>query len=584
MGGASGHERKDGSTDLREALESARAERDAIAAKAFRQRERLQSLWQQARTSKLASDDKLRRTRADLEAARRSLGYRLEAAIRRRIRAVTSRGGSGGPRPSAPPRAAVVPPELELDARRFRTGLLERVAAGSVAAGGASAAGPLRLAVVAGPTGAVAQAAVARNLSGLDGIAASTEDLAALATGGGRPFDAVLLLDPVEFEGLPDHPIRIAWLGDVPEPWLDRAGFDDLDLVLVASAGSRAIVEARSAKVATVVASPDTTDGAAALRNSLLRWIELRHVALHIGPVTREAAAGWGDLPFGRAVQRAFERRGLSASVHVHAERDSVRAVRADHAIHIFGVRAPAVRRGQPTLLWIISHPDHVTRELVTAYDAVGVASTSFLEELRRWLGPDAPPTFPLHQATDPEWFFPEAGGPSHELLFVGSSRKVRRPILDDLADTSHDLAVYGGGWTPDLIDPRHLRGEWVPNAQLRRFYAGAAIVLSDAYADMRDEGFIANRVYDALASGAFVISEPVAGLDEEFDGAVVAYRDRAELHDRVDHYLAHPAERRALAEVGRRAVLARHTFAHRVAAIIDAFDTVEPRSADPRG
>ena len=117
-----------------------------------------------------------------------------------------------------------------------------------------------------------------------------------------------------------------------------------------------------------------------------------------------------------------------------------------------------------------------------------------------------------LHQATDPERFHPDPTGPAHELLFVGSSRKVRRRILADLAGTSRDVAVYGGGWTPELLDPHRLRGEWIPNDQLRRYYSSAGIVLCDHYDDMRDEGFISNRAYDALACGAFVDLRSGAG------------------------------------------------------------------------
>jgi glycosyltransferase involved in cell wall biosynthesis len=261
-----------------------------------------------------------------------------------------------------------------------------------------------------------------------------------------------------------------------------------------------------------------------------------------------------------------LQRRGWPATVHVFAERDSAPAQRADVALHIFGARAPEVHAGQVSLLWVISHADRISRAMCEPYDVVFAASDLFGRQLADRV---RPPVVSLHQATDPDRFYPEPGGPAHELLFVGSSRGIRRRILADLAGTTHDLAVYGGGWTADLLDPRHLRGAWIPNWELRRYYSSAAIVLCDHYDDMRDEGFISNRAYDALASGAFVISDRVPGMDDEFDGGVVTYDGAAELQALVDRYLRNPGERAALAERGRAAVLDRHTFAHRVEVIV---------------
>jgi hypothetical protein len=384
--------------------------------------------------------------------------------------------------------------------------------------------------------------------------------------------DVALLLDPsVDISAMPDHLILIGWVGNAPDRWLAWPRFDDLDVVLVADDAVRTRVEAATAKAASAVPDLATAPGAEAFRATLERWLAARHVAIHLAAPTWEAAAGWGDTPFARGVQRAFERRGWPATVHVFAERDRPAAIRADLSLHLFGLRAPAVRPGQPTILWIISHPDLVRRELCLAYDLIGVASDPFLGYLREWLGPDCPPLLPLHQATDPDRFYPEAGAPPHHLLFVGSARDGRRPIIDDLAGTPHDLAVYGRRWAGSSLDPSHLRGDWIANDRLHQYYASAAIVLSDTWADMRDEGFVANRVYDVLASGGFVISDDVVGIENEFDGAVPVYEDRDELWRLIETYLADPAGRATLAERGRRIVIERHTFDVRIDAMLAA-------------
>ena len=290
-------------------------------------------------------------------------------------------------------------------------------------------------------------------------------------------------------------------------------------------------------------------------------------VAIHIAAQTWAVAEGWGDTAFARSLQEEFIRRGWPATVHVAAEATAPEALQADVALHLFGSRVPPVRPGQVSVLWVISHPDRVSSALCAAYDVVFVASESLSKQLAE---ATSVPVLPLLQATDPARFHPAPDGPRHEVLFVGNSRGVRRPILDALAPSTHDLAVYGGGWTPKLLDPSRLRGRWIPNEELHRYYSGADIVLSDHWRDMREEGLISNRVFDALASGAFVISDRVLGLDEAFDGAVVTWDLGEDLPALVDYYLARPEERRARAEKGRAAVLERHTFAKRVDAITE--------------
>jgi spore maturation protein CgeB len=145
--------------------------------------------------------------------------------------------------------------------------------------------------------------------------------------------------------------------------------------------------------------------------------------------------------------------------------------------------------------------------------------------------------------------------------------------VVDELTPTERDLVVYGRGWTTELLDPRHFGGEHVPNDRLAAYYGGAKIVLNDHWADMAQEGFLSNRLYDAAASGAFVISDRVPGIDEEFDGGIVSFTDGDELRELVERYLDDPAGRIEHARRARTAVLARHTFTQRVEVILEALE-----------
>ncbi len=134
---------------------------------------------------------------------------------------------------------------------------------------------------------------------------------------------------------------------------------------------------------------------------------------------------------------------------------------------------------------------------------------------------------------------------------------------------TEHQLAVYGTNWR-GLIDDRYIAAEHIPNHELHRAYSTAAIVLNDHWDDMRLHGFVSNRIYDALACGALVLSDHLPELEDRFGGAVLTYRDRGQLHELIERLLRSPEERSERARRGREAVLARDTFAQRVEQLLD--------------
>lgn len=115
----------------------------------------------------------------------------------------------------------------------------------------------------------------------------------------------------------------------------------------------------------------------------------------------------------------------------------------------------------------------------------------------------------------------------------------------------------------------------------MRRVYSSAGIVLNDHWQDMRRHGYASNRLYDAVACGALVLSDRGAGLDERFGGAVVTYESREQLHALVERFLADPAERAERGAAGRELVLAGHTFAHRVDRLLDLAHAALERERD---
>ena len=315
-------------------------------------------------------------------------------------------------------------------------------------------------------------------------------------------------------------------------------------------------------------------DPAAAVIEAIDRWLRATRVAIRVPAASVATAESWGDTHLARAFRDALCDAGWPTRLHYRSSWDDQALGHDDVVLDLLGLHETATQPGSVRVLWQISHPELARPDLYDRYDLAFVASDPFAAVMT---GQTAVPVRPLHQATDPRAFHPTPGGPEHELLFIAGWRPGGRRILEDLLPTERRLAVYGGRWTAERIDSAHLAGGSVPNPDLAAYYGAASIVLNDHWAGMRREGFLSNRLYDASAAGAFVISDDVEGLEAEFDGGVVGYRDRRHLHDLIEHYLERPEERRERSELARAAVLARHTFAHRARTFIDAVTPLLP-------
>jgi hypothetical protein len=361
--------------------------------------------------------------------------------------------------------------------------------------------------------------------------------------------------------------ILVAVVGGDEGAWTSQPWFDAFDVVLAADEAATERIASSSAKATTVAAWADGGPAASAVAAAVQEWASRTRIAVMVQALRWDVAEPSGDYHLARALQRQFERRGHPTSIYFQRQWASPATAREDVVVHLWGRYELAVRPTQVNALWILYHPELVTDELCRRYDAVFAASDILAARLSERTGLHVRS---LHQATDPERFRPTEGGPHHELLFVGNSRGTRRTIIDDVTPTARKLAVFGGGWTDDLLDPAYFRGEVVSNRDLPSLYSAADIVLNDHWLESVEAGMINNRLYDALAAGAFVISDPVPGLAEEFDGAVVTYSDPAGLALTVERYLADPAARKAAVERGRRAVLARHTVSHRADELLD--------------
>lgn len=301
-------------------------------------------------------------------------------------------------------------------------------------------------------------------------------------------------------------------------------------------------------------------------------YVFKRKIAIKIPTPNWKVVQEWGDYHLAMGLKKELERKNCQILVQVlpewnHGDED------CDAVIVLRGLSKYIPKKEHFNIMWNISHPDEVELEEYNQYDHVFIASDYWAGEIAEKV---IVPTQPLLQCTDPELFYNDPNRVyQSDLLFVGNSRKVFRKILKDLLPTDKDLAVYGTHWKK-FINQRHIKGNHIPYGELRKAYSSCKILLNDHWDDMREKGFISNRIFDGFAAGAFIISDDVLCSCDIFRDALVTYKNREELHTLIDDYLNNEYDRIPKAKNGQDIVLNNHTFQDRVKRILEVIPRVE--------
>jgi len=282
----------------------------------------------------------------------------------------------------------------------------------------------------------------------------------------------------------------------------------------------------------------------------------------------------WGDHHFAIALATALQRLEHRADVYYLDEelRDKYDVVLVLRGLTEYEPTAEAVN-----VIWSISHPDQVSFEELEEFDLVFIGSSSYQKMVSMVV---TSPVVPLLQATDRDRFSPHPNvAQNPTLLFVGNSRNVNRPAVHYALEAGLPLTIHGSGWD-GLVPSSVVRSPYLPNEEASRAYASVAGVLNDHWESMKDFGYISNRIYDALASGATVISDSFPELNRVFGSDVEKYADKAEFIETAKRVLtSEPDTARRLSKAYE--ILEDDTLDSRAAAIVSAVHQYLGRSAE---
>ncbi len=385
---------------------------------------------------------------------------------------------------------------------------------------------------------------------------------------------AVAVRPPKDVQWLAGQGLSVAAVSDNVGEWVHSGALDAAHVVLAADD----VIAARLGVLwgtGNVSVEPRLRDPGPGLMRAVIEAARPTPGKMRIGVSTCApdwpTARFWGDTHLARGLMRAFRRCGHEAVELTIDDWGRQGAAACDVVIHLRGLRRRPVAPGQWNVLWVISHPDRLEPGECDDFDLVASASRQHAEDLTRQLGREV---HYLPQATDADTFRigPKSAEYEGSVLYVGNARWPHRRAPRWLMRTGCDFDLFGKNWD-DFSEAQYVRGEYIANRELPIAYRSAALVVADHHGSMRTNGFVANRIFDVLASGGLVLSDDVPGLPLLFGDVVPSYSGPDDLAAQVRGLVADPEQRRRLAKAGRDIVVARHTLDHRARRILELLD-----------
>lgn len=372
------------------------------------------------------------------------------------------------------------------------------------------------------------------------------------------------------------------------------------------------------AKAATVVAQAGSTGADADLQAVVRAWPQVPAAAprprvLVVGPVLR------GFLRTARATTRALQQAGADADLldftpfsdgwdafsRMALPAAAIEPLRGAFADLLGSAVVARVKNSPPDLVlavaraplgprpleelrqrqvrtafWLVENARAFPgwHHLARCYDTFfTIQSEPFLSELQ---AAGATRAVHLPAGCDPAWQEQARPVPGAEKRVAADVSFVGRPSLNRcrMFRSVRDLGLrlWGEGWdATDLAASAAEGGRRLTPDEDLEVFAASKINLNLHAADHVDSvdpdaDHVNARTFALAACGAFQLvdeRQPLAALFSRDE--IATFRNAAELRERVRYYLAHPAERSAMAARARARAIAEHTFAHRVEQIM---------------
>ena len=233
---------------------------------------------------------------------------------------------------------------------------------------------------------------------------------------------------------------------------------------------------------------------------------------------------------------------------------------------------------GSSTAIWMFDAWCANSKDLLDSAAAVDSYFT-VSHGLVPWYRKQGIPAYWLPEACDPDAHRPmppPQNSPAFQSTFIGTIKGIqpREDFLVELRQLLGGGIHFFGSHPGRLAGPTHhgRTDEFtgLNDNEALAHVVGRSLVNVDHQRNPELSRTYGARMWRTLAMNGCLITNKINGLRQDFNGCVATYDDAADAARLVSELAADPARRQRMGLEGRRLVVERHTFRHRVAELLD--------------
>lgn len=244
--------------------------------------------------------------------------------------------------------------------------------------------------------------------------------------------------------------------------------------------------------------------------------------------------------------------------------------------------------QGIKLAVWMTEDPYYIDRsiKIINEYNYIFTIDIAALKVYKE-TGHKNVSYLPL--GTDPSIYHPTTSSKEYEsdICLIGYPYPNRiNMIYFLLENTNYHIQLVGSQWEKKLVKSMRtpkltIHSRWIPPMTAKHYYHNATINLNthrpyNFKQNKNTSGIlnqsINNRTFDIASCEAFQLIEYKFDLPNHFiEGKeIVSFTSHGDLLKKVDYYMSHDHERKAISKGARENVINNHTFVHRLKAMIN--------------